>query len=161
MNLTSQDDEGAALVGPLYAATSAAERRAAILEFQAKLDKAPQCEPPLRHHFAPGLYAREMFLCAPTVIVGKIHRHEHVNTVSKGRCLVFTEDGPQMIEAGDTFISKLGTKRIVFVLEDVLWTTTHANPTDSRDIAWLEDQLIAPAYDHLFYEAGAATPKLQ
>jgi hypothetical protein len=161
-DLTTSEEQGAALVAPLYAATSPAERRAAIMAFQAQLDEQPQVEPPLRHHFAPGVYGREIFMAAPLVIVGKIHQHAHLNTVSKGRCIVFTpEDGPELIEAGDTWVSKPATKRIVFILEDVLWTTTHANPTDARDLEWLESQLIAPAFDHLFYEAGALTPKLQ
>ena len=159
--MTDLATQGAALVAPLFVATSPAERREAILGFQSELDKQPQCAPPLRHHFAPGTYAREIFLRAGTVIVGKIHRHAHINVVSAGKCLVFTDEGPQHVEAGETWGSKAGTKRIVFVIEDTLWTTVHENPTNSTDVEWLESQLIAPAFDQLFYEGGALAPKLQ
>lgn len=128
------------------------ERRVAICALEAASRDLPQQELPLRHHFAPGQYAREIFMAAGRAVVGKIHRHAHINVVSKGSCIVYTEDGTKRLEAGDTFVSLPGTKRAVFVLEDVLWTTVHANPTDSRDIDWLESQLIAPSFDALVYD---------
>lgn len=128
------------------------ERRAAIVLLEGSMLGQAQTECPLRHHFSPGLYGREIFMPAGTCVVGKIHRHAHINTVSKGRCLVYTEHGTELLEAGDTFISQPGTKRAVFVIEDTLWTTTHANPTNSQDIPWLEDQIIAPSFDALAHD---------
>lgn len=136
----------------LFEAKTPAARRDAICALERASLVHPQVVPPLRHHFAPGLYAREIFMETGLCVVGKIHKHSHVNTVSKGKCIVYTEDGQQLLEAGDTWVSKAGTKRAVFVIEDVLWTTTHANPTDSRDTDWLESQLIAPSFDALIYE---------
>lgn len=136
----------------LFEAKTPAERRDAICALEAASREHPQVQPPLRHHFAPGLYAREIFMEAGLCVVGKIHKHAHMNTVSKGKCIVYTEDGQELLEAGDTWTSKPGTKRAVFVIEDVLWTTTHANPTDARDTDWLESQLIAPSFDTLIYE---------
>jgi quercetin dioxygenase-like cupin family protein len=137
-------------------AKTPAERRAAIVALEEASRRAGAEQPnlqahcPLREHWAPGQYAREIFMPAGACIVGKIHRHAHVNIVSKGRAVVFTEhEGKQVIEAGDTWVSKPGTKRTVLVLEDMLWTTVHANPTDSKDSAWLESQLIAPSFDAL------------
>ncbi|MEO8154717.1 MAG: hypothetical protein ABI605_16725 [Rhizobacter sp.] len=136
-------------------ARTRAERRAALLvlestmALEASTAGMPQEECPLREHFAPGLYSRQIFMRAGLCVVGKIHKHAHMNTVSKGACIVFTEHDTQRLDAGDTFVSLPGTKRAVFMLEDVLWTTTHANPTDSRDSAWLESQLIAPSFDAL------------
>lgn len=130
------------------------ERRNAIVALQsamAAVTTHAHESPPLREHFAPGLYAREIFMRAGLCVIGKIHRHAHMNTVSKGKCVVYTEDGEKFLEAGDTWVSEPGTKRIVLCLEDVLWTTTHANPTNSRDSVWLESQLIAPSFEALEY----------
>lgn len=147
-------------VAALLAAPTPAERRAALVALEQESRKHPQVDPPLRHHFAPGLYAREIFMHAGLVVVGKIHWHAHVNTVSKGACIVVTEDGLQRLEAGDTWVSKAGTKRAVFVEQDVLWTTVHANPDNCRDLGVLEARLIAPSFDDLFIDA-APQGKLQ
>jgi quercetin dioxygenase-like cupin family protein len=100
-----------------------------------------------RHHFAEGSYGREIELPAGTIVVGKIHRHSHVNVVSKGRCLVATEDGVIEISAPYTFVSQPGTKRIVCAVEDTIWTTVHVS--NETDLAKLEDEIIAPSYEEL------------
>lgn len=99
---------------------------------------------PLKHHFAPGVYAREIFIPAGTVIIGKIHKHAHVNIISQGSASVMTEFGEMKIEAPCTFISQPGTKRAVLAITDVIWTTVH--PTDETDLAKIEDEVIAKDY---------------
>lgn len=100
---------------------------------------------PLKHHFAPGLYAREIFIPAGILIIGKIHRHSHVNTISKGKCVVATEFGLQELEAPHSFVSQPGVKRAVLALEDTIWTTYH--PTDETDLEKIEEYVIAPTFD--------------
>lgn len=100
---------------------------------------------PVTHHFAPGLYAREILLPAGTIIVGKIHRHAHVNTISMGRVVVATEFGTTEMAAPCTFVSKPGTKRAVVALEDTIWTTYH--PTDETDLERIEEHVIAPTFE--------------
>lgn len=100
---------------------------------------------PVTHHFAPGLYAREIFIPAGFVIVGKIHRHAHVNTISKGRVVVATEFGTQELVAPCTFVSQPGTKRAVVAHEDTIWTTYH--PTEETDLAKIEEHVIAPSFE--------------
>lgn len=96
---------------------------------------------PVRHHFAPGSYGREMFLPKGLVVVGKIHKHAHVNVISQGRVRVFTEqEGILELKAPLTFVSSPGTKRVVEVLEDTVWTTIHV--TDSTDLAEIEREVI-------------------
>ncbi|MFZ6653784.1 hypothetical protein [Undibacterium sp. TJN19] len=102
---------------------------------------------PLRHLFAPGAYAREMSLPKGHWIIGKIHKHAHLNFISKGRVAVLTEEGPMIIEAPYTFISSVGTKRVVLVLEDTLWTTVHI--TNETDLEKIEEEVIAKTYDDI------------
>lgn len=116
-----------------------------ILAIQDELAKYPQIDPPLKHHFAEGSYAREMLIPAGSVIIGKIHRHSHVNVISKGRIYVATEFGSEILEAPLTFVSKPGTKRAVYALTDVVWTTIHV--TDETDLTKIEDVVIAPNYE--------------
>ena len=105
-------------------------RREAILRLQdAIISEGRDVGPascPVKHHFAPGAYGREMTLPAGLVVVGKIHKHAHINVISKGRVQVFTEqDGVLELAAPCTFVSSPGTKRVVHVLEETVWTTVH------------------------------------
>jgi hypothetical protein len=49
-----------------------------------------QTELPLKHSFAPGVYAREMEIPAGTLLIGKIHKHRHHNFLMKGSIIVLT-----------------------------------------------------------------------
>lgn len=121
-------------------------RREAILRLQdAIISEGRDVGPascPVRHHFAPGSYGREMTLPAGLVVVGKIHKHAHINVISKGRVQVFTEqEGVLELAAPCTFVSSPGTKRVVHVLEETVWTTVHV--TDKTDLAEIEREVIA------------------
>ena len=121
-------------------------RREAILRLQdAIISEGRDVGPascPVKHHFAPGSYGREMTLPAGLVVVGKIHKHAHINVISKGRVQVFTEqEGVLELDAPCTFVSSPGTKRVVHVLEETVWTTVHV--TDKTDLAEIEREVIA------------------
>ena len=49
---------------------------------------------PLKHHFADGIYAREMFMPAGAVLTGAVHKTTHMCRLSQGRVRVATADGP-------------------------------------------------------------------
>ena len=51
--------------------------REQIESLQREMLKLPQIEPETKHHFADGMYARELFRKAGTLIVGKVHKKEH------------------------------------------------------------------------------------
>lgn len=102
---------------------------------------------PLRHIFAPNAYAREMTLPAGHWIIGKIHKHAHLNFVTKGRVAVVTEDGIMFINAPYTFVSSVGTKRLVMILEETIWTTVHI--TEKTDLEEIEEEVIAKDYSQL------------
>lgn len=104
----------------------------------------------LEHFHAPGLYARQILLPKDSLVVGKIHRHAHVNTISKGRVWVATEFGLSEMIAPCTFISQPGTKRVVLAQEDTIWTTYH--PTEETDLAKIEAHVIAPTFEALALE---------
>lgn len=107
------------------------------------------------HHFAPGSYAREIFHPKGVVVIGKIHRHAHVNVISKGEVHVVSEFGTKRIKAPATFVSQPGTKRCVYALEDTVWTTIHA--TDETDLKKIEEEIIAPSYEELIMLEGGTS----
>ena len=102
---------------------------------------------PITHHFAPGVYAREMFLPAGHTIIGKIHKHAHLNIISQGVVVVSTEEGSKELKAPCTFTSYAGTKRAVFIKDDAIWTTIHV--TEKTDLDEIEDELIAKSFDEI------------
>lgn len=110
-----------------------------------------QVECPVKHYFAPGLYAREITMPAGACVVGKIHKHAHVNTISQGRCRVVTEFGSEILEAPVSFVSQVGTKRAVYAETDVIWTTYHPTVVCDieTDLAKIEREVIAEDYESL------------
>jgi hypothetical protein len=122
--------------------------RDGIMQLQSQMLEMPdQLDLPLKHHFAPGCYAREIFIPKGTLVIGKIHKHSHLNIISKGSVMVATEFGPLEFSAPHTFVSEVGVKRAVYALEDTIWTTIHV--TDETDLDKIEDYVIAKSYDEL------------
>lgn len=109
------------------------DMRARVEALETQIEKMPQAECPVRHIFAPGIYAREMTIPAGVVLTGAVHRTEHLNIVSKGRITVSTDDGMKEVRAPYTFVSKPGTKRVGYAHEETVWTTIHATTTTDLD----------------------------
>jgi len=112
-----------------------------ILALEDEMRKHEQIELRVEHHFAPGVYARELFIPAGTLLTGKIHKTEHLNIISQGRISISNVGERTMITAPHTMISKPGTKRAGYAHEDTVWVTVH--PTDETDLKVLEKMLIA------------------
>lgn len=136
--------------------------RASIMALQGylcSLDGA-QFDCPVVHHLSPGAYAREMTIPSGVLIIGKIHRHAHINVISKGRVRVVTEAGAETFEAPHTFVSEQGAKRVVFAETETVWTTVHV--TDETDLDKIETSVIASSYEELgIIDAAPQQEKLQ
>jgi hypothetical protein len=91
-----------------------------------------------------------MLIPKGTLIIGKIHKHQHLNFISKGKVTVFTEFGQKHLTAPCTFVSEIGLKRAVYAEEDTLWTTVHLTEFGKEDdLAQIENEVIAPSYNEL------------
>jgi hypothetical protein len=131
-----------AFYAPAVAEPTAQEK---IERIEAEIAAMPQAELVTVHHFAPGMYARELRIPAGVVLTGKIHLTEHINTISAGRIMVYTEDGgAREICAPCTIVSKPGTKRVGIALEDTVWTCYHA--TNETDLDRLEAELVTDSF---------------
>lgn len=107
---------------------------------QHALGKLPPVECPLVHRFTPGLYVREILMPKGTGIVSRVHKTEHPYVVLAGRARVWTEEqGVVELSAGAVGITKPGTRRVLYILEDCRWLTFH--PTQETDLDKLQAEL--------------------
>lgn len=102
-----------------------------------------------RHWFAPGLYGREITMPGDLVLTTMVHASEHIAFMLKGEMTIYSESGVSVMKAGDTMITKIGTKRAIRTHGEVVFTTVHANPDNETDVDKLvkkmtfnEDQYI-------------------
>lgn len=115
----------------------------------------PEC--PLKHHFAPGMYGREILLPKDSLVVGKIHKHAHLNFIMSGHVSVATEDGVLDYYGPTILISSPGTKRVIYAHEDTVWCTVHC--TNSQNLVEIEEEIIVKSYDE--YDKLTDTVMLQ
>ena len=129
------------------------EIRKQIMEFQEtmlngiKSGDLKEVPSQLNHYFAPGMYARELFIPKGTLYVGKIHKHPHIRVISKGSVSILTEEGDIFQKAPCTMVTPAGAKRIGFAHEDTVITTIHL--TNETDLDKIEEEIIAKDYDEL------------
>jgi hypothetical protein len=128
--------------------------RNGIMEFESHLASHPNAVHgdsdmcPVTHKFADGMYIREIFIPKGVILTGKIHKHSHGNFLMEGEVIVFTEGGgEEHLIAPMSIVSLPGTKRVVKTLQDTVWVTVHANPTNTQDLVELEKEVIAETYE--------------
>lgn len=127
--------------------------RKAIIGIEAMMLNAPaeqQVGLETQHNFTDSVYCRTVLMHAGQMIVGKIHKLEHTVIISKGSASVLSEEfGTKHLQAPMVFVSPPGVKRLLFIHDDMIWTTVHKNLSNTRDISVLESELIAADYSEL------------
>jgi quercetin dioxygenase-like cupin family protein len=128
---------------------SAIVGRPAIDQLQRVMVQLPQVELPTAHHFADGVYLREMHCDAGTTIVGKVHKRPHFFILAEGEMTV-TGDGqhPRLIKAPAIITSGPGIKRVGYAHTKCVCLNVHR--TDSVDLDEIEVELIEPDDSALF-----------
>lgn len=94
------------------------------------------------HHFAEGVYGRELRIPAGVALIGKIHKHSTLNVLAAGEIAVSTPDGPKVLTAPAIFVSPAGCKKIGFAITDCVFLNVHAS--HETDLDKLEAELIEP-----------------
>jgi hypothetical protein len=125
------------------------------------LENFPQVEAPVRNFFGGGVYVREMTAYKGSIVTSLIHRTEHLFIVSKGKLNVSVDNGEVVtIEAPYIGLTKPGTRRVAYVVEECTWSTIHRTdivPKDDSEEAIEEavnligEQIIEP---HVNSELG-------
>jgi hypothetical protein len=119
---------------------------------------------PLVHKFTDGMYIREIFMPAGSLWTSKIHKTEHPYVVSYGKAAVSIDNQEWYeITAPYTGITQPGTRRILYILEDCIWTTFHRvdgmksefNELSKNEVEkiveQIEDKILEP---HINYITG-------
>lgn len=110
----------------------------------------------VEHYFANGVYCRSITIPAGMVLTGKIHRYECVNILAQGKVAVTNpeQEHPDILEAPHIWVSPPGSKRALYVMEDVVWITAHPakKGASEDDLEDLEKELTANSYEQLTYE---------
>lgn len=112
-----------------------------------------ECLPdfPLKHTFTSGLYSREILMPAGSIVTSKIHKTEHQFVVSQGSLWVYSDnDGPQYIQAPFHGVTRPGTRRLLVIETDTIWTTFH--PTHLTDVEEIERTILEPYKNPLLPE---------
>ena len=102
---------------------------------------------PLKETFLDHQYIREIFNPAGQIIVTKIHKVEHPFFLLQGEMSIITEKGEEHISAPYYGVTPVGTKRIIYTHTDCTFVTVH--PTELKDTAEIEEELIAKDYKEL------------
>jgi len=103
----------------------------------------PQVDLPLVHRFTPGMYIREIFMPAGTLVTSAFHKTQHPYVISKGSVLVWIPgETPVRLKAPHTGITDAGTQRLLYIEEDTQWTTFHLNLDDEQDIDIIDKRIV-------------------
>jgi hypothetical protein len=105
------------------------------------VDNFPIMDCPVTHRFTDKLYVREIFMPAGMLITSKIHKTQHQYFVLKGKCIVWIDGIEHLIEAPYIGITEPGTRRVLYIIEDCVWATTHVNE-DNETVEQIEERII-------------------
>jgi hypothetical protein len=113
-----------------------------LLQLDAKLIRGEQIECPIEHQFTEHLYIREVFIPAGTLFTTYVHKTQNPY-YTLGQLLVWDKDNKwSEISGAYRGITQKGTKRVVYAITDVIWTTYHYNKDDCRLVEILEKRLF-------------------
>ena len=123
--------------------------RADIERLQQAISRLPQAKLETRHHFAGGVYLREMHCPPDCTIVGKVHKSQHFFVLAVGE-MTLTGDGlpPRRIKAPAVIVSSPGVKRAGYSHTACVCFNIHR--TDNVDLDAIEIELIEPDESALF-----------
>ncbi|MFZ2937654.1 MAG: hypothetical protein WA066_02995 [Candidatus Omnitrophota bacterium] len=127
------------------------EVRNRILDIEEKVKQLPNAMIgdcfPLKHIFVDGAYVREITMPKGALVVSKIHKKTHPYFILKGEVSVLTEDGVVRLKAPYSGITLAGTKRVLYIHEETIWTTIHV--TGETDLEKIEKEIIAETFDEI------------
>ncbi len=150
-----QVDEGQVSLKPVRTTEDFAELMASapmdLGELEQEMMTLEQQSVPVIHHFAPGIYIREMKAFQGNIILGHRHTVPHLNVVLSGSATMNTG---RKVMAPMAFTGYPGRKCAVFH-EDTAWLNVYA--TDEQDIGTLENMFMEKTAAALAQEYAAAT----
>ena len=99
------------------------------------------------HYFSDGLYVREMFCEKDYLGFTVIHNTANPLFLMKGKVAFASEDGVEELTAPTFILTKPGTKRVCYWLEDSVIITVHPNPDGLTDLDEIEKKMFSCNWD--------------
>tara|TARA_R110002110_G_scaffold52399_2_gene152600 strand:- start:912 stop:1460 length:549 start_codon:yes stop_codon:yes gene_type:complete len=99
------------------------------------------------HYFSDGLYVREMFCVKGYLCFTVIHNTANPLFLMSGKVAFSSEDGVEELTAPTFILTKPGTKRICYWIEDSVIVTVHPNPDGLTDLEEIEKKMFACNWD--------------
>ncbi len=109
------------------------------------LESFEQHKLPVKHHHINGVYARELFIPAGTLLTGKIHNAENIAVLAQGTIRICNGEAAKVIHAPCVMVDKPGTKRMGYAETDCTFITIHR--TDAVGIEAIEDELVSSTFE--------------
>lgn len=104
------------------------------------MKQLPLIECKEEHFFGPSIYVKQVTMPTGAVVIGKVHKHEHLCVMLTGKMILVNEDGDKKeLVAPLTFVAKPGRK-VAYILDTVIFQNIFA--TEEKDIDKLEDMFI-------------------
>lgn len=91
------------------------------------------------HEFAHGLYRRTLYIPKDTVMTSCEHKYSHMASILDGIVEVRSATENVRYVGPCQFITPAGTKRALYAVTNVVWSTVHSVPLGLTDI----DELVA------------------
>ena len=91
-------------------------------------------DPKIQHHFAAGLYARQMHLPQGKCALSHKHKYAHFSILASGNCIVKTDDSETEYHAPACVMIEKDKNHSIFAKSDVVWFCIHA-----ADVAEVDD----------------------
>lgn len=101
---------------------------------------------PLKHSFADGIYVREMFMQKDSLVIGKVHKNDHIWFLLIGDLEIATDNGVESYIGPCYVKASAGTKRVLRAVTDTIFINVYPNPTNTTNIEELEDNLTCIYY---------------
>ena len=98
------------------------------------------------HYFSDGLYVREMFCEKGYLGFTIIHNTANPLFLMKGKVAFSSEDGVEELTAPIFILTKPGTKRICYWIEDSVLVTVHPNPKGLTDLDEIEKEMFSTTW---------------
>lgn len=108
----------------------------------------PRVDCRVEHAFLPGIYCRQIHIPAGTLVTSMEHKFKHPFIVSKGIVEVTSAtEGSVTYKAPFQGITAPGTRRALYAVTDVVWSTFHV--TDETDVEKIGEAILAPHFNPL------------
>ena len=129
-----------------------------LYDVEKVLSEIEQIDLPVAHHFADGIYVRELVIPKGTIIIGKRHRKETCNILLKGSISIFLDDDGKIVgENGRPIVKRFYapaifnsppfSKKMGYTHEDTIFLNIH--PTQDKDLDKIEQEFIIPETEYL------------